>query len=69
MVTQKGTKQGVTELVTPQNLIRSKQRKGIFYFLQKTCYSKLIKTEKNPQVVKHVVVYDFHVGLWKRKKP
>ena len=33
-------------IVTPQNLIRSKQRKGIFYFLQKTCYSRHIKTEK-----------------------
>ena len=45
----------VTELVTTQNLICSKQRKGIFYFSRKNCYSKHIKTEKNPQVVKHVV--------------
>ena len=33
-------------IVTPQNLIRSKQRKEIFIFLQKTCYSKHTKTEK-----------------------
>ena len=47
-------------IVTPQNLICSKQRKGIFIFREKTCYSKLIKTEKNPQVVKHVVEPDFY---------
>ena len=28
--------------------------------MQKPCYSKHIKTEKNPQVVKHVVKPDFH---------
>jgi len=28
--------------------------------LQKTCYSKPIKTGQNPQVVKHVVVHDFY---------
>ena len=47
-------------MVTPQNLIRSKQRKGSFYFSRKNCYSKPIKTGQNPQVVKHVVKHDFH---------
>ena len=31
-------------------------------------YSKHIKTEKNPQVVKHVVKLDFMGDFWKRKK-
>jgi hypothetical protein len=56
-------------IVTPQNLMRSKQRKGIFYFSRKNCYSKHIKTENNPQVVKHVVKPDFYGDFWKRKKP
>ena len=47
-------------MLSPYILYRSKQRKGIFYFSQKTCYSKHTKTEKNPQVVKHVVMHDFH---------
>jgi hypothetical protein len=59
----------VTVTITPQNLICSKQRKGIFYFSRKNCYSKPIKTGQNPQVVKHVVKPDFYGGFWKRKKP
>ena len=36
------------------------KEKVFFIFLQKTYYSKHIKTEKNPQVVKHVVKPDFY---------
>ena len=56
-------------IVTPQNLIRSKQRKGIFYFSQKDCYSKHIKTDKNPKMVKHVVILDFLASFEKEKSP
>ena len=42
-------------IVTPQNLIRSKQRKEFLFFCKKSSYYKHVKTEKNPQVVKHVV--------------
>ena len=40
--------------------MRSKQRKGIFIFCKKNYYSKHVKTEKTPQVVKHVVKLDFY---------
>jgi hypothetical protein len=44
-------------------LLRSKQRKGIVYFSRKNCYSKLIKTEKNPQVVKPEIYGDGYLPL------
>ena len=53
---------------TTQNLIRSKQRKEFLFFCKTTCYSKHIKNEKNPQVVKHVVVHDFSRRFLGKKK-
>jgi len=53
----------VTVTITPQNLIRSKQRKGIFIFREKTCYSKHIKAGQNP-----LAKPDFYGDFWKRKK-
>ena len=55
-------------IVTPQNLLRSKQRKGIFYFSRKNCYSKHIKTEKNPLAKQDRIKQDFDGRLYLIRK-
>ena len=55
-------------IVTPQNLIRSKQRKGIFYFLQKTCYSKPIKAGQNPLAKQNRIEQDFDGSFYLIRK-
>ena len=55
-------------IVTPQNWICSKHRKGIFYFSQKNCYSKHIKTEKNPLAKQDRIEQDFDSILYLIRK-
>ena len=54
--------------ITPQNLIRSKQRKGIFYFSRKNCYSKHIKTMQNPLAKQDRIEQDFDGSFYLIRK-
>ena len=54
--------------ITPQNFIRSKQRKGIFYFSRKNCYSKQIKSGQNPLAKQDRIEQDFDGRLYLIRK-
>ena len=54
--------------ITPQNLIRSKQRKGIFYFLQKKLLFQAHKKRKNPLAKQDRIEQDFDGRLYLIRK-
>ena len=58
----------MTVTITPQNLIRSKQRKGMFYFSRKNCYSKHIKTVWNPLAKQDRIEQDFDGSFYLIRK-
>ena len=66
---KKATLKGWRNQSSPLKIWYAVNKEKEVFFSRKNCYSKHIKTEKNPQVVKHVVKPDFHGGFWKRKKP
>ena len=54
---KKATNKGWRNQSSPLKIWYAVNKEKVFFiFLQKTYYSKHVKTEKNPQVVKHVVV-------------